>query len=129
MFVILIVTAGLVLAAGCAGQSGGRKNVGNVPSTVLITSSLPTSTQIESHEVPQESFWIKIDPISDKQVGDIFTITFTTNVSTGEEILVQVYSSTFFPGPKMQTREFSGATGTIKVILGTNGLTSPLSHS
>jgi hypothetical protein len=122
IFVILIVTLGLVLAAGCMGMAGDEKNIGNVPSTVLITSSIPAPAQIQTYQVPPDGYWIQIDPIGDKYVGESFTITSTTNLSAGEEILVQVYSSTFFPGPKMQTREFSGATGAVTVIQGRSGI-------
>jgi hypothetical protein len=126
MFVILIITAGLVLAAGCMGQNWDGKTLGNVPSPVFIT-PIPTLMQIESSVVPQESYyWIKIDPIGDKVVGETFTITSTTNVSTGEEILVQVYPANHFNGPKMQTWEFYGASGTVKVIQGSNGINTIL---
>ncbi len=122
IFVILIVTVGLVLVTGCVGQAENGKSAGNVTSPVPTTSLIPTPAQIETYQVPQEGYWIKIDPISDKYVGEIFTITSITNLSAGEEILVQVYSSNFHPGIKMQTREFSGATGTVRVIQGMNGI-------
>jgi hypothetical protein len=109
----------VVLLAGCLGQVGDGKSSGNVPSTIFITSLIPIPTQIDPPRVPQEGFWIKIDPVSDKQVGDIFTVTSTTNVSVGEEILVQVYSSKFFPGGQ---QEFSGTTGNVEVIPGSNGI-------
>ncbi|GEM_PF-1202227 len=119
IFVILVVTAGLVLAAGCVGQAENGKNAGNGISPVLTISSIPNPTQIETYQIPKEGYWIKIDPISDKRVGDIFTVTATTNLSSGEEILVQVYSSTFFPGGQ---REFYGATRTVRVDKGMNGI-------
>jgi uncharacterized secreted protein with C-terminal beta-propeller domain len=59
-------------------------------------------------------FYISIDPISDKVVGDRFSITGTTNLPADAEILVQVYSSSFTPTEKSQSGEFSGATGTIR---------------
>jgi hypothetical protein len=126
MVVIFILTAGLALAAGCVGQVGEGKNIGNVPSTVFIT-SIPIPVQIESPIVRQKGYyWIKIDPIGDKVVGENFTITSTTNISAGEEILVQVYSGTHFNGPKMQTWEFYGASGTVSVIQGSNGINTIL---
>jgi hypothetical protein len=119
--VILIVTA-MLLGAGCVEHAGNGKNMGNVPSTVLITSLSLTPIQTEPLQVSQEGYyWIKIDPISDKNVDESFTITSTTNLSAGEEILVQVYSGSHFNGPKMQTWEFYGATGTVRVIQGING--------
>ncbi len=65
---------------------------------------------------------ITIDTIGDKHVGDKFTITAKTNLAVDDEILVQVYSSSFKPTQKSQSGEFSGATGTIKVTKGDTGM-------
>ena len=115
MFVILIVTAVLALAAGCMGQAETGKSDRNVTSPVPTTPSIATTTEIEPPQISQEGYWIKIDPIGDKQVGDIFTITSTTNLSAGEEILVQVYNSRI-------VRNITGTLGTVKVIQGTGGI-------
>ncbi|MCK9572756.1 MAG: DUF3821 domain-containing protein, partial [Candidatus Omnitrophica bacterium] len=65
---------------------------------------------------------IRIDPIGDKRVGDKFTITAQTNLAVDDEILVEVYSSSFKPTQKSQSGEFSGATGTVKVTKGDSGM-------
>jgi PGF-CTERM protein len=65
---------------------------------------------------------ITVDPIGDKHVGDKFTITAQTNLAVDDEILVQVYSSSFNPTQKSQSGEFSGATGTVKVQKGDSGM-------
>jgi PGF-CTERM protein len=65
---------------------------------------------------------ITITPIGDKHVGDKFTITAQTNLAVDDEILVQVYSSSFKPTQKSQSGEFSGATGTVKVTKGDTGM-------
>jgi PGF-CTERM protein len=65
---------------------------------------------------------ITVQPIGDKHVGDKFTITATTNLKVDDEVLVQVYSSSFKPTQKSQSGEFSGATGTVKVVKGDSGL-------
>ncbi|MDO9324567.1 MAG: MEMAR_RS02690 family S-layer glycoprotein [Methanoregula sp.] len=65
---------------------------------------------------------IRIDAIGDKHVGDKFTITAATNLAVDDEILVQVYSSSFKPTQKSQSGEFSGATGTVKVAKGDSGM-------
>jgi PGF-CTERM protein len=65
---------------------------------------------------------IRIDPIGDKHVGDKFTITAATNLAVDDEVLVQVYSSSFKPTQRSQSGEFSGATGTIKVAKGDSGM-------
>ena len=60
-------------------------------------------------------YYITIDPIGDRHVGDKFTITGRTNLPEGTDILVEVYASSFKPTSKSQSGEFSGATGTVKV--------------
>jgi PGF-CTERM protein len=69
-----------------------------------------------------EEALIRIDPIGDKHVGDKFTITAQTNLAVDDEVLVQVYSSSFKPTQKSQSGEFSGATGTVKVTKGDSGM-------
>ncbi len=65
---------------------------------------------------------IRINPVGDKHVGDKFTITASTNLAVDDEVLVQVYSSSFKPTQKSQSGEFSGATGTVKVKKGDSGM-------
>ncbi len=65
---------------------------------------------------------ITIDPIGDRHVGDKFTVTAKTNLAVDDEVLTQIYSSSFQPTQKSQSGEFSGATGTIKVVAGDGGL-------
>jgi PGF-CTERM protein len=64
---------------------------------------------------------IRIAPVTEKQVGNKFTINGTTNLAVDDEILVEVTSSSFGPTPKTQSGEFSGQTGTVKVVKGTEG--------
>jgi len=68
-------------------------------------------------EVPE----IKILPITEKMIGDKFEIKGTTNLAVDDEILVEVYSSSFGPTPKETSGEFSGSSGTVKVVKGTEG--------
>jgi hypothetical protein len=119
IFALTLFIIAVVLSVGCMGQTGDGKSAGNIISHVPTTASIPIPTPIDPYKVSQEGYWIKVDPISDKLVGDIFTVTSTTNVSAGEEILVQVYSSTFFPGGQ---REFYGTFGTVEVNQGINGI-------
>ena len=65
---------------------------------------------------------ITIDPVGDRHVGDKFTITATTNLAVDDDVLFEVYSSSFQPTQKSQSGEFSGATGTVKVTKGDSGL-------
>ncbi|MFA4825593.1 MAG: beta-propeller domain-containing protein [Methanoregula sp.] len=59
-------------------------------------------------------YFITINPIGDRYVGEKFTITGRTNLAADDEMLVQVYSSSFKPTQKSQSGEFSGSTGTIR---------------
>jgi len=65
---------------------------------------------------------IRIAPVGDKHVGDKFTILAATNLAVDDDVLVQVYSSSFKPTQKSQSGEFSGATGTVKVTKGDSGM-------
>ncbi|KAF5086145.1 hypothetical protein DSECCO2_60710 [anaerobic digester metagenome] len=66
---------------------------------------------------------ITINPIGDQFVGSKFDITGTTNLMYDDnDLLVEVISSSFKPTDKSQSGEFSGATGTVKVQEGTDGI-------
>jgi hypothetical protein len=56
-----------------------------------------------------------IDPIGERFVGEKFTISGTTNLAADDDLLVEVYSSSFVPTEKGQSGEFSGTTGMVKV--------------
>jgi len=65
-----------------------------------------------------------INPIGDHRVGDSFTITGSTNLAVDNDLLVEIYSSSFKPTQKVQGSGFSGSSGTVKVEPGTNGFNS-----
>jgi hypothetical protein len=69
-------------------------------------------------EVPE----IRIFPIDQKNVGDTFMINGTTNLEAGDELQVELVSSSFQPTPKEVSGEFSGTAGTVKVVEGTGGI-------
>jgi PGF-CTERM protein len=56
--------------------------------------------------------YIRITPITDKRIGENFTISAETNLALDDEVLVEVYSSSFKPT----------TTGTVRVEKGENGL-------
>jgi hypothetical protein len=62
-----------------------------------------------------------INPIGKKYVGDTFTITGSTNLAVGNTLMVEIISSSFKPTQKSQSGEFSGSSGTVQVMPGTNG--------
>ena len=64
---------------------------------------------------------ISIDPISDKNTGDAFTVTGFTNLPVGTEILAQVYPASYEDRTGTGSGVFSGATGTVAVEKGTGG--------
>jgi PGF-CTERM protein len=61
---------------------------------------------------------IAIDPISDKNIGDKFTLTGRTNLAVDDEVMIEIYSSSFGPTVKTKSGEFSGTTATVKVQKG-----------
>jgi PGF-CTERM protein len=65
---------------------------------------------------------IAIDSIGGKNVGDKFTVTGKTNLAVDDEILVEIYSSSFKPTQKSQSGEFSGVTQNVKVVKADSGL-------
>ncbi|RPI40360.1 MAG: hypothetical protein EHM53_02325 [Methanoregulaceae archaeon] len=62
-----------------------------------------------------------INPIGDHYVGDKFTISGSTNLAAGDELIVEVISSSFKPTEKSQSGEFSGISGNVKVVQGSGG--------
>ncbi|MDD1727911.1 MAG: PGF-CTERM sorting domain-containing protein [Methanospirillum sp.] len=66
---------------------------------------------------------ITINPIGQKHHTERVNISGTTNLAYDDnDLLVEVTSSSFKPTDKSQSGEFSGATGTVKVQQGTDGL-------
>lgn len=108
LIIVILVAAGWLVASINSGKP--------TPSTLPVTPnrSIPTTP------IPSSGYWIKIDPISDKQVGEIFTVNSTTNLSAGAEIYVEVYTAHWHTHTKSYMGEFSGGVGTIKVIPGRN---------
>ncbi len=63
-----------------------------------------------------------INPVGDHTVGEKFTISGSTNLAVGDNLQVDVYSSSFVPTSKNQVGSFSGASGVVQVMPGSNGL-------
>jgi trimeric autotransporter adhesin len=62
-----------------------------------------------------------INPVSDHAVGDKFTISGSTNLAVGDQLMVEITSSSFRPTQKSVGGEFSGASGQVTVVPGTGG--------
>jgi hypothetical protein len=95
IFLILIFVA--ILVSGCVIGDGERDYAMSHPTSTASQSSLTTSISAPSTNIPLSDYWIKIDPIGDKRVGDKFKITAKTNLSAGKEIYVETYSEFFNP--------------------------------
>ncbi|MGC9434458.1 MAG: MEMAR_RS02690 family S-layer glycoprotein, partial [Methanomicrobiales archaeon] len=65
-----------------------------------------------------EEPWIRIDTVGTKTIGDTVTLSGTTNLAEGDELLIDVTSASFKPTDKTQAEEFSGASGTVTVEKG-----------
>jgi trimeric autotransporter adhesin len=63
-----------------------------------------------------------IDPIGDHAIGDRFTIQGSTNLAVGDNLMVDITSSSFKPTQKSGSGEFSGANGMVTVVPGSGGL-------
>jgi hypothetical protein len=63
-----------------------------------------------------------INNIGDRQVGEQFIITGSTNLAAGDDLMVEIASSSFRPTSKSQSGEFTGTAGTVKVQPGSGGL-------
>ncbi|MCK9579318.1 MAG: DUF4349 domain-containing protein [Methanoregula sp.] len=74
----------------------------------------PSRTPGSSSRPATSGYYITIDPIGDRYIGEKVTITGRTNLPEGADMLVQVYSSSFKPTQKSQGGEFSGTSGTIR---------------
>jgi trimeric autotransporter adhesin len=85
----------------------GSQNIDDTFATVTFYVSQPTVT---------------INPIGDKQTGDTFTINGTTSLAAGDELMVEITSSSYMPTSKTQPSGFSGASGTVNVVAGSNGI-------
>jgi hypothetical protein len=62
-----------------------------------------------------------INPVGDLYAGDKFTLSGSTNLAAGDELMIEVVSSSFKPTDKSQSGEFSGTSGVVKVVPGSGG--------
>jgi trimeric autotransporter adhesin len=62
-----------------------------------------------------------INPIGDHYAGDKFTLTGSTNLAAGDQLMIEVTSSSFKPTQKSEGSEFSGTSGVVNVVPGSGG--------
>ena len=84
MIVFMVAT---LVAAGCTGP----KITDNVKE--LPISSSPFQSNVTT--IAEKQFWITVDPPGDHSTGDRFSLTGTTNLPPGDEILVEIAPSWF----------------------------------
>jgi hypothetical protein len=64
---------------------------------------------------------VTLDPLGTYTVGDQVSITGTTNLAPGDQLLIEVTSSSFGPTSKTQSGAFSGVSATVTVQAGAGG--------
>ncbi len=62
-----------------------------------------------------------INPVGVHVVGEKFIISGSTNLAAGDNLMVEITSSSFKPTYKSQSAEFSGAAGTVRIEQGSDG--------
>ncbi len=62
-----------------------------------------------------------INPVGNHAVSDKFTISGSTNLAVGDNLMVEISSASFKPTSKTQDNAFSGAAGMVKVVPGSGG--------
>lgn len=65
-----------------------------------------------------ENPYITINPLGNQEIGIPFTISGTTNLAAGNQLLVEISSTSFVPGDKNQQTSASGVSGTVIVFSG-----------
>jgi hypothetical protein len=118
---LVLVMVAMLLVAGCAGQPGDRTSAANGDPSNTAPTLVPSG------------YWIRIDPISEKKVGDNLTVTATTNLPAEEKIHVQIFSSGVeryihlnHPAPWEWMGGMSTVGNVVNVVPGNNGINTTL---
>jgi hypothetical protein len=115
MLTLLLLVVAVLLAAGCAENKVSLIPVTS-PGPVTITSSFP-------RDLPS-GYWIKIDPIVDKDVGDVVAISSMTNLSIDTVVEVRIITAAWHPKRRDNITEVPviGCSGPANVTPGMNGI-------
>ncbi|MFA7198501.1 MAG: MEMAR_RS02690 family S-layer glycoprotein [Methanoculleus sp.] len=65
-----------------------------------------------------EDAWVRIDAIGDQSAGSTFTVSGTTNIAAGEQLIVEVTSAAFQPGATGEATGFSSDAGSVTIEQG-----------
>ncbi len=128
MKIILILIFVAILVSGCLIGDGERDYAMSHITPTASQSSVITPTITPSTNFPLSIYWIKINPISDNQIGDKFKITAMTNLSVGTEIYVETYSTLLDPTrvTGIDAHSSSVAVGSVKVNPGNESVNTIL---
>lgn len=89
-----------------------------------MTSPGPVTTLSSSTRDLPSGYWIKIDPIVDKEVGDVVTISAMTNLSVDTVVEVRIITAAWHPKRRDEITEVPvfGRSGLANVTMGMNGI-------
>jgi hypothetical protein len=125
---VLLMTIATLAIAGCTGSgqdqqsrmipSGNQQSehpaAGTVVATKITTAAAPLKTAQTLSAPALSTAGIAIDPISDKKAGDRFTVTATTSLPAGTNLLWQILPDTGKPP--------TGIDGSSQMSVGGNNL-------
>jgi hypothetical protein len=110
---LVLMMVAVLLAAGCAGQTGGD-GISTAPHTIPLTPSTligqPDQTLCPMSSVNTTPY-IVINPVSDHIIGDVFEINGTTNLESDSMIKIEIYQSHFYLEPKNVPHVYTGLSG------------------
>jgi len=81
---LVLVMVAMLLAAGCIAETSRGTGLENTSARAT------TPAQTQCTAINNTSYWITIDPIGDKFIGDKFSVIARTNIPVGEEILAEI---------------------------------------
>jgi hypothetical protein len=108
-FYLMMSIVVFIIISGCIGNEEQNKTSLGTPafghnqtSTLTpVLTPMPNQTQ----PVPNDSYWIHIDPVGNKSAGEIILINGTTNLNISADILIEVGSADWDPRSKTSCGE------------------------
>jgi hypothetical protein len=104
ILLIMVVTSGCISSGSPAPQDLPRERL----------------EQITGYFNYNGTAWIRIEPVGDHAIGDTFVITAKTDLSPGEEVIVQTWPVSFSRADKYVMR--NGTSRNVTVTRGTEGI-------
>ena len=88
-----------------------------MPPTTATTAPVTTTTMTTLPPIPGGGSFV-FNSIGDHHVGDKFTLSGTTNLAPGNQLLVEIVSASFGPTNKSTGGQFYGTSGIVNVTRG-----------